>query len=105
MSQIVLGIFKIRNTLRILEQSENEVPDFLLSWSHYLILMRIQNDAERNFYEIECANQHWGVRQLQRQVGSCLYERLALSRDKDEVMRLAKEGQTVEKPSDVIKRV
>lgn len=46
-----------------------------------------------------------GGRQLQRQVGSCLYERLALSRDKDEVMRLAKEGQTVEKPSDVIKRV
>ena len=66
--------------------------------------MRITNDAERNFYEIECANQHWGG-QLQRQVGSCLYERLALSRDKDEVMRLAKDGQTVEKPSDVIKRV
>lgn len=61
MSQIVLGIFKIRNTLRILGQSENEVPDFLLSWSHYLILMRITNDAERNFYEIECANQHLGV--------------------------------------------
>ena len=94
---------KSATLLRILGQSENEVPDFLLSWSHYLILMRIQNDAERNFYEIECANQHWGVRQLQRQVGSCLYERLALSRDKDEVMRLAKEGQTVEKPSDVIK--
>lgn len=94
---------KSATALRILGQSENEVPDFLLSWSHYLILMRIQNDAERNFYEIECANQHWGVRQLQRQVGSCLYERLALSRDKDEVMRLVKEGQTVEKPSDVIK--
>lgn len=94
---------KSATLLRILGQSENEVPDFLLSWSHYLILMRIKNDAERNFYEIECANQHWGVRQLQRQVGSCLYERLALSRDKDEVMRLAKEGQTVEKPSDVIK--
>ena len=94
---------KSATLLRILGQSENEVPDFLLSWSHYLILMRIKNDAERNFYEIECANQHWGGRQLQRQVGSCLYERLALSRDKDEVMRLAKEGQTVEKPSDVIK--
>lgn len=71
--------------LRIFEKAEAEAPNFRLSWSHYLILMRIANDAERNFYEIECANQHWGVRQLQRQVGSCLYERLALSRDKNEV--------------------
>ena len=101
--KLFLVYSKSATLLRILGQSENEVPDFLLSWSHYLILMRIKNDAERNFYEIECANQHWGVRQLQRQVGSCLYERLALSRDKEEVMRLAKEGQTVEKPSDVIK--
>lgn len=65
--------------------------------------MRIKNYDERCFYEIECAKQNWSVRQLQRQYNSSLYERLALSRDKDEVMRLAKEGQTVEKPSDVIK--
>lgn len=78
-------------------------PVFSLSWSHYLVLMRIKNDDERSFYEIECAKQNWSVRQLQRQYNSSLYERLALSRDKDEVMRLAKEGQTVEKPSDVIK--
>lgn len=76
---------------------------FKLSWSHYLILMRVENSDARSFYEIECVQQQWSKRQLQRQVGSCLYERLALSRDKDEVMRLAKEGQTVEKPSDVIK--
>ena len=65
--------------------------------------MRIKNDEERNFYEIECQKQDWSVRQLQRQYASSLYERLALSRNKDEVMRLAKEGQTVEKPDDVIK--
>jgi predicted nuclease of restriction endonuclease-like (RecB) superfamily len=76
---------------------------FTLSWSHYLILMRIDNPDERSFYEIECAQQQWSVRQLSRQVGSSLYERLALSRNKDEVMRLAREGQTVEKPSDIIK--
>lgn len=58
--------------------------------------MRIKNDEERNFYEIECQKQDWSVRQLQRQYASSLYERLALSRNKDEVMRLAKEGQTVE---------
>ena len=76
---------------------------FDLSWSHYLILMRIENHDERNFYEIEAKQQNWSVRELNRQVGSCLYERLALSRNKDEVMRLAKEGHTVEKPSDIIK--
>ena len=65
--------------------------------------MRIDNPQARNFYEIEAYNQQWSVRQLQRQVGSSLYERLALSRNKDEVMRLANEGQTFEKPIDIIK--
>ena len=76
---------------------------FTLSWSHYLVLMRIDNPDARSFYEIECTQQQWSVRQLSRQVGSSLYERLALSRNKDEVMRLACEGQTIEKPSDIIK--
>ena len=79
------------------------LPQFNLSWSHYLILMRIERVEERRFYEIEAIQQDWSVRELSRQVGSCLYERLALSRNKDEVMRLSKEGQTIEKPSDVIK--
>lgn len=96
--------------------TENKIPEerykvtpqalgtnFSLSWSHYLILMRIENLEERNFYEIECTKQHWSVRQLSRQVGSSLYERLALSRNKDEVLRLAQKGQTIEKPSDIIK--
>lgn len=86
-----------------IQKDTGKIPAFSLSWSHYLILMRIKNYDERCFYEIECAKQNWSVRQLQRQYNSSLYERLALSRDKDEVMRLAKEGQTVEKPSDVIK--
>ena len=79
------------------------MPSFTLSWSHYLILMRIENADERNFYEIESLQQNWSFRELQRQYASSLYERLALSRNKDEVMRLAKEGQTVSKPSDIIK--
>ena len=78
-------------------------PRFILSWSHYIVLMRVANPEARSFYEIECAQQQWSVRQLSRQVGSSLYERLALSRDKEEVMRLAQEGQTVEKPADIIK--
>lgn len=82
------------------DSSEN---GFMLSWSHYLILMRLENPEARSFYEIECAQQQWSKRQLSRQIGSCLFERLALSRDKDEVMRLAREGQAIEKPSDLIK--
>ena len=65
--------------------------------------MRIANADERSFYEIECVRQMWSVRQLSRQVGSSLYERLALSRNKEEVMRLALEGQVVERPTDIIK--
>jgi predicted nuclease of restriction endonuclease-like (RecB) superfamily len=76
---------------------------FTLSWTHYLILMRLKDEGARRFYEIETANQQWTVRQLKRQIDSSLYERLALSRDKDEVMRLAIEGQTVEKPRDMLK--
>lgn len=62
---------------------------FTLSWSHYLVLMRIESEEERCFYEIEAQKQNWSVRQLQRQYSSSLYERLALSRNKDEVIRLA----------------
>lgn len=79
------------------------VPTFSLSWNHYQILMRIENPDERQFYEIESKRQNWGYKWLQRQHASSLYERIALSRDKDDVMRLAIEGQTIEKPSDIIK--
>ena len=65
--------------------------------------MRIEDIEARSFYEIECTQQQWSVEELRRQVGSSLYERLALSRNKDEVMRLALEGQTIEKPADIIK--
>ena len=76
---------------------------FVLSWSHYIILMRIENVAERKFYEIECAKQNWSVRQLSRQINSSLYERLALSRRKEDVLKLSTKGQVIEKPSDIIK--
>jgi predicted nuclease of restriction endonuclease-like (RecB) superfamily len=76
---------------------------FKLSWSHYIILMRIKNDEERAFYEREAANEGWSVRQLQHQYDNNLYERLVLSRDKNEVMRLSREDQTIEKPRNLLK--
>jgi predicted nuclease of restriction endonuclease-like (RecB) superfamily len=76
---------------------------FKLSWSHYQVLMRIENVNARSFYEIEAADQQWSVEQLRRQYQSSLYERLALSRDKTEVMRLANEGQVIRNPRDLLK--
>ena len=63
----------IAETISTSNQFVDNKPRFTLSWSHYLILMRIENTEARNFYEIECAQQQWSVRQLSRQVGSCLY--------------------------------
>ena len=76
---------------------------FPLSWSHYLVLMRIGNVDERHFYEIEASQNHWGVGELKRQFNSALYERLALSRNKDKVMELSEKGQIIENPKDMIK--
>jgi len=76
---------------------------FALSWSHYLVLMRIENPEERRFYEIEALNQQWSEPQLSRQYHTSLYQRLALSRNKEEVLKLSQEGHTIEKYSDIIK--
>jgi predicted nuclease of restriction endonuclease-like (RecB) superfamily len=74
-----------------------------LSWPHYVFLLGIKNLAERSFYEIETGQQNWTVRKLKRQSDSGLYERLALSRDKAGIRRLAREGQTVAQVRDLLK--
>ncbi len=79
------------------------VSFFTLGWSHYVELLTIDDADERRFYEIEAAANQWSVRELQRQITSSLYQRLALSRDKEEIRRLANEGQVVEKAADLIK--
>jgi len=101
--QPMISDFDWSNLPAIRQSMISESYPFKVSWTHYLILMRIQNEQERHFYEIEAASQQWSVKQLQRQYGSSLYERLALSRDKDEVLRLASEGQPMERPRDLLK--
>ena len=76
---------------------------FYLSWSHYLKLMRISNIEERHFYEIEAVKNDWSLSELKRQYDSSLYERLSLSKNKDEIMLLSQQGQIIEKPADAIK--
>lgn len=81
----------------------SQTPDFQLSWSHYLKLTRINDKAERRFYELEATENNWSLRELKRQCDSALYQRLVLSRDKTGVKKLSEEGQTIEKPNDAIK--
>jgi predicted nuclease of restriction endonuclease-like (RecB) superfamily len=74
-----------------------------LSWTHYRTLMRVDKAGARAFYEIEAVRNNWSARELERQINSLLYERLALSKDKKGVMRLALKGQTIQRPTDVFK--
>jgi predicted nuclease of restriction endonuclease-like (RecB) superfamily len=74
-----------------------------LSWSHYVLLMGIKNPDARAFYEIESSQAGWSLPELKRQVASALYERLALSRDKESVRKLAGEGQVLTRPEDMLK--
>ena len=86
---------------RILQGTDNLL--FKLSWSHYVELIKM-DQKERNFYEVEAINNNWSIRELRRQYNSSLFERVALSKNKEEVLRLASEGQIYEKPSDLVKQ-
>ena len=86
----------------ISEKPSRKLP-FTLSWSHYILLLTIKETAERKFYEIESTNESWSVPELKRQKASCLYERLALSRNPAGVKRLAEKGQIIKKPEDIFK--
>ena len=74
-----------------------------LSWTHYRILMQIEKPEARSFYEIECIKNNWSTRELERQKGTLLYERLALSKDKKGLMKLARKGQELATYEDMIK--
>ena len=74
-----------------------------LSWSHICELIKIDDNLERSFYEKQAVSERWGVRTLKRQMDSALFLRLAVSRDKEGILSLAKEGIEVQKPEDVIK--
>ena len=94
---------QMRKFYKVYGISQTVSEEFKLSWSHYLVLMRMENLNERNFYEIEAINNNWSLRELKRQFNSALYERLVLSKNKEKVKELALKGQIIEKPSDVVK--
>ncbi len=74
-----------------------------LTWTHYRLLLRVEKPEARAFYEVEAVKARWSTRELERQINSLLFERLALSRDKDGVMDLATKGHEVQKPEDLVK--
>ena len=102
-SKINIENNNINNKLKSASVMRKFKTPFSLSWTHYLLLIKIEDDAERNFYEIEAAQNNWSVRELQRQYNSALYNRLAKSRDKKGVKELARRGQLIEKPTDALK--
>lgn len=74
-----------------------------LSWSHYLEILKANDELEISFYAKQCEIENWSVRELKRQMKSCLFQRLALSRNKEEVLALSRQGQEVQNPQDIVK--
>ncbi|MBV8802058.1 MAG: DUF1016 family protein [Gammaproteobacteria bacterium] len=74
-----------------------------LSWTHYRALMRVDRLEARKFYEIEAVKNRWASRELERQINSLLFDRLAKSKDKAGLMKLVHQGQEISKPEDAIK--
>lgn len=99
--QTLFSLFAVEKSQTVFAQLKKQPPS-VLSWSHYLILMRIENENERQFYETESAKSQWSVRTLQRQYASSLYERLLLSSEKDKAMELSQQGVIVERPQDLL---
>lgn len=97
-------VYEKQQTLSVKSEKEQTASViFNLSWSHYLVLMRIENEDERKFYEIEATKNNWSVRELQRQFDSALYTRLVVSRNKEKVKELSEKGLVIEQPKDAIK--
>lgn len=94
---------QMRQFYLIYSKAQKVSAEFTLSWSHYLKLMRVDDEKERNFYEIESFDNNWSLRELQRQFDSALYERLVLSRDKKGIKDLSEKGQIIEKAQDTLK--
>ncbi|MEN2436725.1 PDDEXK nuclease domain-containing protein [Weeksellaceae bacterium A-14] len=81
----------------------SQKPSDLLSWSHYVELLRISDPLERSFYLQQTINEKWSIPELKRQKKSSLFLRLAASKDKNGILELAKQGQLVEKPTDILR--
>lgn len=104
-TQSLTGEFKSQKVQSVTAELDYQTLSsfFKLSFTHYIFLMRIDDEKERRFYKIESEKHNWSVRELKRQYDSALYTRLSLSRDKEGILKLSEKGQIIEKPKDIIK--
>jgi predicted nuclease of restriction endonuclease-like (RecB) superfamily len=100
-AQTPSGQFK--NDLKSKQSSSQNSFSFTLSWSHYVQLIKIKNEDERNFYEIESQANNWTVRELHRQYNTSVYERVALSTNKKKIKQLSRKGQVISQATDALK--
>ena len=97
-----------RNNLQYMRKLYRNFPNCTtlsckLSWSHYLEILKCSDELEIGFYTAECARSNWNVRELRRKMKSSLFERIALSKDKEGVLALARRGNEIQKPEDVLR--
>ncbi|MFN3997535.1 DUF1016 N-terminal domain-containing protein [Algoriphagus sp.] len=81
----------------------SQKPSHQLSWSHFVELLKIEDDLERKFYENQSIAEKWSIPQLKRQKKSALFQRLALSKNKEEILKLASQGLEIANPRDILK--
>jgi len=97
-----LSNLKLMRQLYVCYSKSQTVSD-QLGWSHYVELLKLDDELERSFYEKQCIRERWSVRELKRQVSSSLFLRLATAKDKEQILQLAKQGQSVAHPTDIIR--
>lgn len=81
----------------------SQKPSHQLSWSHFVELLKIEDNLERKFYENQAIAERWSVPQLKRQKKSALFQRLALSKNKEEILKLSSQGLEIARPTDILK--
>ncbi|MFD2871947.1 YhcG family protein [Mucilaginibacter ximonensis] len=97
-----LSNLKLMRQLYVCYSKSQTVSD-QLGWSHYVELLKLDDELERSFYEKQSIRERWSVRELKRQISSSLFLRLATVKDKEQILHLAKQGQTVTHPLDIIR--
>jgi len=95
------NLFNIRKFYAIFP--EESIISEKLSWSHYIELLAISEELERGFYQQQCLLERWSVSELQRQKETSLFQRIALSKDKEEILKLSKQGNQIQSQDDLIR--
>jgi predicted nuclease of restriction endonuclease-like (RecB) superfamily len=99
--------FSLSNVIRIrqfyLAYPKGATPSHLLSWSHYIELLKLDDPLERGFHEQQSARERWAVRELKRQMKSSLFLRIAAGKDKKAILQLSRQGQIIEHPADIVR--